>query len=31
VTYRQASLERPAIAAAIRALRTIARPEQLAS
>ncbi|WP_433634747.1 LysR family transcriptional regulator [Nocardia sp. CA-120079] len=31
VTYRQASLERPAIAAAIRALRSIARPAQLAS
>ncbi|WP_330255909.1 LysR family transcriptional regulator [Nocardia sp. NBC_00565] len=31
VTYRQASLERPAIGAAIRALRTVARPRQLAS
>ncbi|MFD6456074.1 LysR family transcriptional regulator, partial [Nocardia sp. NPDC060220] len=31
VTYRQASLERPAVAAAIRMLRTIAAPEQLAS
>lgn len=31
VTYRQASLERPAIGAAIRALRTVARPRALAS
>ncbi|MFE3280129.1 LysR family transcriptional regulator [Nocardia sp. NPDC059239] len=31
VTYRQASLERPAIAAAIRALRSIAQPQRLAS
>ncbi|MGW4369510.1 LysR family transcriptional regulator [Nocardia takedensis] len=31
VTYRQASLERPAVAAAIRTLRTIAVPQRLAS
>ncbi|MET9026662.1 LysR substrate-binding domain-containing protein [Nocardia sp. NPDC004168] len=31
VTYRQASLERPAVAAAIRALRTLASPQRLAS
>ncbi|MFF0454456.1 LysR family transcriptional regulator [Nocardia africana] len=31
VTYRQASLERPAVAAAIRALRSIAQPLRLAS
>ncbi|MFC8047586.1 LysR substrate-binding domain-containing protein [Nocardia sp. NPDC057353] len=31
VTYRQASAERPAVAAAIRTLRTVAMPRQLAS
>ncbi|WP_062996954.1 LysR family transcriptional regulator [Nocardia mikamii] len=31
VTYRQASLERPAVAAAIRALRSVAQPLRLAS
>ncbi|MFJ1460357.1 LysR family transcriptional regulator [Nocardia sp. N2S4-5] len=31
VTYRQASLDRPAVAAAIGALRTVAGPERLAS
>ncbi|WP_024800109.1 LysR family transcriptional regulator [Nocardia sp. BMG51109] len=31
VTYRQASQERPAVAAAIRALRTVSGPERIAS